>query len=274
MNNKTFKANEDCCEDCLDLKVPIGPKGDKGDAGEQGETGVSGPQGEIGPQGPIGLTGPQGEQGDQGIQGIQGNPGPAGPQGIQGLTGATGATGAVGSTGATGAVGPIGPIGPSGDIAFEDPFAASPLVVGVSLTFVNHPTPPVTADAVPTPTITTQNYTYLTVGKTVFMNMDLVFEINYAGITNKPLFSIQFDIPGIANGTFISNIDLKSDEATGLFTPDSYDIDSDQEIKVGENVIVRVTDTETVAKTDYIEGSVNPNIVEYRLRGQMVISIA
>lgn len=266
------------CDPCDKYKIPVGPKGDKGESGTAGQPGPQGPQGETGPQGPQGETGPQGEQGEQGIQGEQGVQGPTGAQGPAGPTGPVGPQGDTGPTGPQGDTGPTGPTGPSGDIAFEDPFTVNGFIVDTSFFVVDHPSPPVAVGAVPTPTITDDNSSFLKIGNTYFANLDVRFELDYSGIGTAPIFNIQMLLPGsdAANGTFNSSLSITSDQSTGLIGPNLYDIDDDQEVKsVNPVPVIKVYDTESRIKTDYIVGGTDGNgTIEYRLRGQIIYSVA
>lgn len=273
----TFSDDCDCCTKCGAIKVPVGPKGDKGDAGATGATGLAGPQGPVGVAGATGATGPQGIQGDPGIQGPQGPQGPTGPQGSAGIQGPTGPTGATGPIGLTGPIGPIGPQGPSGDIAFEDPYTPLAIVVGDNFNLVDHPTPPSPIDPVPTPIINEDRSKFLLVGKTAFINLDIAFELDYSGLSNCA-FRIDLTLPGAAtaNGDFITTVDIKSDQTAGkLRTPPAYDIQDDQLDKDIDTYVgvMRILDTTTDVNTDYIRRISTPNVVQYRVRGQIIVNV-
>lgn len=275
MSTKPFKSNDDCCNSCLDIKVPVGPKGDKGDTGERGIQGEPGPQGEIGPAGPAGPQGPQGIQGETGLTGATGPAGPAGPQGLPGPTGATGATGATGPQGPQGIQGIQGDPGPSGDIAFENPFTDFAFTGGVSLILVNHPAPPNPITGTPTFTITTDNSKYNKVGNTIFANIDLKLNVIQPAVPTRVNFGFQMVLPAadIANGTFISLLDMKHDGGTGLNNPTLYDYFNNLEIKTASVGNLQIVSTEDRMKTDYMEfaGYTTRSIF---LRGQIMFTVA
>lgn len=271
----TFSDDCDCCTKCGAIKVPVGPKGDKGDAGATGVAGPTGSQGPTGVAGATGATGPQGIQGDPGIQGPQGPQGPTGPQGSAGIQGPTGPTGATGPIGLTGPIGPIGPQGPSGDITFEDPYAVFAFAVGVNLLVVDHPAPPNPITGTPTFTITTDNSKYLVVGKTIFLNVDLMLNVIQPANPGRVTFRFDMVLPGgpdTGNGKFLSLLDIKYDGGTGLDNPNLYDFSNDQEIKIGSVGLMQLLDTEDRIKTDYLDKA-NYTTQNVYLRGQLVFNV-
>lgn len=246
---------EDECG-CGDLKIPVGPKGDKGDvgpAGPKGDPGVQGEQGVAGPQGEKGDTGDPGPQGPQGDKGDTGERGPAGPQGPAGVAGPKGDKG---DTGDPGPAGPTGPAGPSGDISFSSSWtdlSVSDIDFGIG-------------------TATSSNSSYLIVGKTLFLNIDIEFNLaNLSGLTVDN--DIDITIPGsnTAAKRVRSLVGFSYNNTTVM--ADVQTEDPDSTLDTSEGMFARSTVGSTLIQLSTIIIPASFSSKKFYVRGQIIVPL-